>query len=169
MTLDTLLQYVVLDVDDTDYTLSEIVMWFNKGVAQYNLVQPLTTYPFYTMDYTERDPEDALAVLLGYGEEYPLTDNFMLGIMLPYINSNVKAQEASLDEQYGYEQKFISNARVYKTTSNVPLDYLVNKTQTDLDIYQIGEGVYLSDMATAPFPDNWSQGTVIPALNDEEE
>ena len=168
MTLDNLLQYVILDVDDTDYTLSEIVLWFNKGISQYNLLQPLTTYPFYTMDYATQDPLDELAIHLGYGDEYPLEDNFILGIMLPYVNSMVKAQDASLDEKYGYDQTFARNSMIYKRASNVLVAYLMNKTQTDLDIYQIGEGVYLSDMGTSPFPDKWNTGTTIPILNEEE-
>ena len=119
MTLDMILQYVILDVDDTDYTLTEISKWFNKGIAQYNLLQPITTYPFYTMDYETQDPADELAIHLGYGDEYPLDDNFMLGIMLPYMNAMVKAQEASLDEKFGYDQDFARNAMIYKRASNV--------------------------------------------------
>lgn len=168
MTLDKLLQYVTLDVDDTDYTLSEITSWFNKAVAQYNLLKPLTLYPFYTMDYAERDPEDENDINLGYGEAYPMDDTFMLGIMLPYINANVKAQEASLDEKYGYEQTFLTNAMQFKSASNVALEYLRNKTQTDLEKYQIGEGVYLSNMETSPFPNGWETGTTIPGYNEEE-
>jgi len=167
MTLDKLLQYVILDVDDTDYTLGEISFWFNKGIAQYNLLAPITLYPFYTMDYSTQDPLDELALDLGYGDEYPLDTNFMLGIMLPYINSSVKAQEASLDEKYGYEQKFVSNAKVFKVASNAPLEYLQNKIQTDLARYQLGEGVYLSTMETAPFPGGWSTGTTIPTIDEE--
>ena len=165
MTLDKLLQYVVLDVDDTDYTLSEIAKWFNKGIAQYNLIAPLTLYPFYTMEYTTQNLEDPTAIHLGYSQEYPLEDNFMLGIMLPYINAMVKSQEASLDEKYGFDQTFARNGKVFKTADNVLVEYLRNKTQLDLDIYQIGEGVYLSDMRSAPFPSEWGQATVIPVLN----
>jgi len=43
MDIATLTTYVNQDVDDT-FTAEQIVLWFNRGIAQYNLIPPLTTY-----------------------------------------------------------------------------------------------------------------------------
>ena len=43
MNVNTIKNYVNQDVDDT-FSAEQIVLWFNRGIAQYNLIPPLTTY-----------------------------------------------------------------------------------------------------------------------------
>jgi hypothetical protein len=44
--------YVNLDVDDT-FTNEEIARFFNKGIANFNLIPPVTKFPFINMNITD--------------------------------------------------------------------------------------------------------------------
>jgi len=155
MKLQELVNYVNLDVDDSFSTL-EITRWFNKGIAQYNLIPPVTTYPYVELSGQHSDGGD----LIYYDTVYPLDDTFMLGVMLPYINSSVRGQDSSLSEKQMFMSEFINAAQRYKPQSNVETTYLKDSTNTDLEIYQLGESVYMSDMTRSPFTNNWSTATV---------
>lgn len=133
-------EYVNLDVDDS-FQVQEVARWFNRGIASYNLIPPLSEYPFI-------DPEEDDEVYEG------LDMNFMLGVMVPFISSMVRAQESAIMEQENYYNEFMMNARMYKTASNVPKEFLKVKVD-DIEDYQIGENVYISDMDYAPFTNQW--------------
>ena len=173
--------YVNQDVDDT-FSVEEIARWFNKAVANFNLIPPVTKYPFITMDVEktsdvdefllddeDEDPSDGYVGAYG---KYPMTDTFMLAVMLPYVVSAVKGQEASLSEKQLALQEFMMNSRTYKSTANIT-QYLQNQQNTDLELYQIGENVYLTDFTTAPFAGEWGKATsykeVTITRNDENE
>lgn len=158
MQLQQLVPYVILDVDDSFSTL-EITRWFNKGIAQYNLIPPVTTYPYVELDGLSTDT-GAVAEKVYVDEDYPLDDTFMLGVMLPYINSSVRSQDSSLSEKQMFLSEFISAAQKYKPQSNVPLTYLKDKKNTDLEIFQLGNNVYVSDMTRSPFTNSWSSHTI---------
>lgn len=155
MQLQELVNYVILDVDDSFSTL-EITRWFNKGIAQYNLIPPVTTYPFVELSGSDGDEEGKIY----YNTTYPLDDTFMLGVMLPYINSSVRSQDSSLSEKQIFLAEFINAAQRYKPQSNVPLTYLKDKKNTDLEIFQLGNNVYVSDMTRSPFTNSWSSHTI---------
>ena len=135
-------EYVNLDVDDS-FQVQEVARWFNRGIASYNLIPPLSEYPFI-------DPEEDDEVYAG------LDMNFMLGVMVPFISSMVRAQESAIMEQENYYNEFMMNARMYKTASNVPKEFLKVKVD-DIEDYQIGENVYMSDMDYAPFTNQWKR------------
>jgi hypothetical protein len=140
-------QYVNLDVDDS-YDEDEIARWFNKGIANYNLIPPLTEYPFVDID------DDTIS---NVAEPYEFLDkNFMLGIMLPFISSAIRAQESAVMEKQQYYQEFISNATRYKMASNIESDLLLNPIE-NISNYQIGENVYISDFDYAPFQSVWQR------------
>jgi len=156
MNLNNLAIYVNLDVDDS-FSDVEIARWFNKGIAQYNLIPPVTTYPFITLTLA---PSEPVAGLVYLDTAYPLDDTFMLGVMLPYINSSVRSQDSSLSEKQLFMSEFINAASRYKPQSNVPLSYLKDSKNTDLEIYQLGDNVYVSDMTRSPFTNNWSSDSL---------
>lgn len=140
-------QYVNLDVDDS-YDEDEIARWFNKGIANYNLIPPLTEYPFVDID------DDTIS---NVAEPYEfLSKNFMLGIMLPFISSAIRAQESAVMEKQQYYQEFVVNATRYKMASNIESDLLLNPIENISD-YQIGENVYISDFDYAPFQSVWQR------------
>lgn len=160
MILLDLVNYVELDVDD-EFDSVEITRWFNKGIAQYNLIPPVTTYPFVEIiglrvNQNEGENTDKIYV----DDEYPLDDTFMLGVMLPYINSSVRSQDSSLQEKQLFLAEFAAAAQRYKPQSNVPLSYLKDKKNTDLEIFQLGNNVYVSDMTRSPFTNSWSSHAV---------
>ena len=155
MQLQELVNYVILDVDDSFSTL-EITRWFNKGIAQYNLIPPVTTYPYVELTGQNSDGGGKIY----YDTTYPLDDTFMLGVMLPYINSSVRSQDSSLSEKQIFLAEFINAAQRYKPQSNVPLTYLKDSKNTDLEIFQLGENVYVSDMTRSPFTNSWSSHTI---------
>lgn len=155
MQLQELVNYVILDVDDSFSTL-EITRWFNKGIAQYNLIPPVTTYPYVELTGQNSDGGGKIY----YDTTYPLDDTFMLGVMLPYINSSVRSQDSSLSEKQIFLAEFINAAQRYKPQSNVPLTYLKDKKNTDLEIFQLGNNVYVSDMTRSPFTNSWSSHTI---------
>lgn len=136
-------QYVNLDVDDS-YTEEEVARWFNRGIATYNMIPPLTVYPTLALD--DGEPYEALS------------ENFMLAIMVPFISSSIRGQESALMEKQDYFQEFIANATMYKRASNITNEFLLNKTE-NIDDYQIGENVFISDMDYAPFSGQWHRIT----------
>lgn len=164
--------YVNQEVDDT-FTPREITVWFNKAIANYNLIPPVTKYPFVWIDnpttpilerdeFTENEQDNDYKDAdgkLGYLADYPMSENFMLAVMLPYIVSSVKSQESSITEKQLAMQEFLGNARTYKSMSNVPLEFLVNQNNTDLGLYQLGENVYLTDFNTNPFAGDWRKAS----------
>lgn len=166
MNLINLRTYVNQDVDDT-FTDVEITRWFNKGIAQYNLIPPLTTYPLIELAGLSTDV-DAVAAKIYIDEDYPMTDTFLLGIMLPYIVSSVKGQEASVSERQLAMQDFMQNARMFKASTNVDVDYMLNQQNTDLENFQLGENVYISDMRRSPVANNWQEASVYTEIVDEE-
>jgi hypothetical protein len=182
--------YVNQDADDT-FSFQEIARWFNKAIANYNLIPPVTRYPFVNVDnYTtsglEQDfaPEGAFNTdtqfnfdtgddEIGGGTDYPLPKTFMLAVILPFIVSSIKGAESSLTEKQMMLQEFMMNARNYKSVSNIPKLFLFNQQNTDLELYQLGENVYLTDFTTAPFAGEWGKATsykeVTITRNDENE
>ena len=161
MTIIDLVNYVELDVDD-DFSNEEVARWFNKGIAQYNLIPPVTTYPFVEIDglASVEGQETGNENKLYVDSTYPLDDTFMLGVMLPYINSSVRSQDSSLSEKQLFMSEFVAGATRFKPQSNVPLSYLKDKKNTDLEIFQLGNNVYVSDMTRSPFTNNWSSHAV---------
>jgi hypothetical protein len=164
MNIYDLTQYVNQDVDDT-FEVESVVRWFNKGIAQYNLLSPITTYPFAYYEDAVEDGEEG-AAWSGTGPypshssvEYPLDDTFMLGVILPFISASVRGQESSLGEKQMFMAEYMSNASLFKTASNVPYEFLKIKTSRDLEKYQIGENVYISDMSISPWAGDWGHNT----------
>jgi len=155
MTSNELAIYVNLDVDDS-FSDVEVARWFNKGIAQYNLIPPVTTYPLITLTLASGNPTGPIYL----DTAYPLDDTFMLGVMLPYINSSVRSQDSSLSEKQIFLAEFINAAGRYKPQSNVPLTYLKDSKNTDLEIYQLGENVYVSDMTRSPYTNNWQSDSL---------
>jgi hypothetical protein len=82
----------------------------------------------------------------------------MLAVMLPYVVSAVKAQESSITERQLAMQDFMANSRQYKASANIST-YLENQQNGDLELYQLGENVYLTDFTTAPFAGEWGKAT----------
>jgi hypothetical protein len=167
MTIYDFSMYVNQDVDDT-FTTEEIARWFNKAVAHFNLIPPVTKYPFISMDIEDTENVDEFVASIddadpsdgyvgAYGK-YPMTDTFMLAVMLPYVISAVKAQESSLQERQLVLQDFMANAKQYKSSENIST-YLKNQQNGDLDLYQLGENVYLTDFTTAPFAGEWNKAS----------
>jgi hypothetical protein len=171
--------YVNQDVDDT-FSVEEIARWFNKAVANYNLIPPVTRYPFVTLNlavavgidnvdefvlgsengdyYANSDDEEDDEV--GAYTDYPLSKNFMLAVMLPFVSSAVKAQESSVGEKQMYMQEFMINARTYKSISNIKPGYLRDGGQNlELSQYKLGENVYLTDFNQSPFAGDWKKAS----------
>lgn len=173
--------YVNQDVDDT-FSVEEIARWFNKAIANFNLIPPVTKYPFITMNAEvlpgqidsvdefveaslDEDPSDGF---VGAYTDYPLKQTFMLAVILPYVVSAVKAQESSINERQLAMQDFMVNSRQYKATANIST-YLENQQNLDINEYQIGENVYLSDMRYAPFANDWGKSVSFFEIKDKEE
>jgi hypothetical protein len=171
MNIYDLTLYVNQDVDDT-FEVEDIVRWFNKAIASYNLLSPITTYP---MSVLEEDSDDE--TWDGTGQypshsltPYPLDDTFMLGVILPFVSSSVRGQESSLSEKQMFLAEFMENGKKYKSSSNVDEDYLKIQASKDLAKYQLGENVYVSDMSFAPFRGDWSTDTTtLPEFKEEDE
>jgi hypothetical protein len=164
MNIYDLTQYVNQDVDDT-FDVEDIVRWFNKAIASYNLVSPVTTYPMaFLEENAANDEEDPWEPADGLypshtTADYPLDDTFMLGVILPFISASVRGQESSIGEKQMFLQEFMMNARLFKNASNVDEDYLKIQASKDLAKYQVGENVYVSDMSFAPFRNDWTTNT----------
>lgn len=162
-------QYVNLDIDDS-YTVIEVAQWVNKGIANYNLIPPLTKYRLIAIDPAGVDAnEDGLIDI--YQEDVDLTDNFLLGIMLPFVTASIKSSEASVQEKQIMMQEFMRNAREYKLNNPIPPDRRVDNRNPDLENYKLGENVFLSRFDTAPFQAEWSGPSVYDEFvtNDEDE
>jgi len=164
MNLVTLTNYVNLDVDDT-FSIQDISLWFNKGISNYNLISPLTKYPIIQYGVSE-DTENGI-----YSDQsvYPLSDTFILGVLLPFINSAIRGAESSIGEKQFYLQEFIANAGAFKHSVDIPFEYMLNAKNEDLSVYELGEGVYLTDFTRSPFAGAWSGGSVYSEIIVEEE
>ena len=188
--------YVNQDVDDT-FTNEEIARFFNKGIANFNLIPPVTKFPFINMNLASSSSTDALNEFdtnlnntsykvnvaenkynatdnpptfthnddydeeIGAFAQYPLSNNFMLGVMLPFVVSAVKGQESSITEKQLVMQEFMLNARQFKSSLNIKTGYLVDgEGNAELSQYKLGENVYLSDMTQSPMAGPWNKATV---------
>jgi hypothetical protein len=158
MNIYELTNYVNQDVDDT-FDVEDVVRWFNKGIATYNLLSPITVYPFAQLN-DDGDAWDGTGFYPSHSTtDYPLDDTFMLGVILPFISASVRGQESSINEKQLFLQEFMMNARLFKNASNVPYEYLKIKTARDLEKYQVGENVYVSDMSISPWAGDWGHNT----------
>lgn len=157
MNLETFTDYVNLDVDDSFYA-TDIEKWVNKAIAYYNLMPPVTIYGSFDGDVND------------FETQYGWDDTFMLAILLPFVASSVRSQDSSLSEKQLFLQEYFASARTYKSIANIPSTYLKNQQNTDLDVYQLGENVYVSDFRTSPFGGgNWKSGNVYTEIVDEDE
>jgi hypothetical protein len=157
MNIYDLTNYVNLDVDDV-YEVLDIARWFNKGIANYNLIPPLTKYPSIALTESGYN-----ATLL------PDDDNFLLGVMLPFINNAIMGQDAALNEKQLYLQEYLMNAREYKKIYPIPVNYIVDSFNQDLDTYRIGQNVFVSDMRYSPMQGDWSNASNYLEVKDPEE
>lgn len=177
--------YVNQDVDDT-FTIEEVARFFNKGIANFNLVPPVTKFPFINMAIVDTDAsnnditykvnvekntydttDEEFDSSTTYDEEigaytdYPLSNSFMLGVMLPFVVSAVKGQEASLQEKQLALQEFGINSRQFKSSLNIKTGYLVDgEGNRELSQYKLGENVYISDMTQSPMAGPWNKASV---------
>jgi hypothetical protein len=152
--IERLREYVELDTDDV-FTDKEIGLWFNKGIENYNLIEPLTEYP--GVEIVTQIPVTPPEGKFYYTTDYtPLGQTFMLGIMLPFIVSAVKGQEFANMEKEDYYEEFIRNARTFKLTHPIDSKYLLDKSNEDLGMYQLGANVFLSDMTRSPMSGTWT-------------
>ena len=186
--------YVNQDVDDT-FTNEEIARFFNKGIANFNLIPPVTKFPYINMnlqvntgtdsvnEFTENlanatykvdvaentyntttntfTHSDTYDEEIGAFAQYPLSNNFMLGVMLPFVVSAVKGQESSVQEQQLAMQEFARNAMQFKSSLNIKTGYLVDgEGNRELSQYKLGENVYISDMTQAPMAGPWNKASV---------
>jgi hypothetical protein len=167
--------YVNQDVDDT-FSTEEVARWFNKAIANFNLIPPVTKFPFINMDAeitAANEFEDNLNQdgyyannndltddEIGAYISYPLSKNFMLGVMLPYVISAVKGAESSVTEKQLTMQEFMMNARQFKSSLNIKPGYLIDgEGNLELAQYKLGENVYLTDFNQAPFAGDWSKAS----------
>jgi hypothetical protein len=164
MNINTLTNYVNQEVDDT-YTVQEITRWFNKGIANYNLIPPLTLYPIVQFGVVA----DTANGIYNDATNYPLDDNFMLAVMLPYLTSSVRASESAVQERQLYMQDFIQNAILYKKSIDIPLQWMRNKKNEDLSNFEIGEGVFLGDFTRSPFAGDWQRPSIFSEIVAEED
>ena len=177
--------YVNQDVDDT-FTIEEVARFFNKGIANFNLVPPVTKFPFINMaivdtntlnndttykvnvskntyDTTDEEFDSSTTYdeEIGAYTDYPLSNSFMLGVMLPFVVSAVKGQEASLQEKQLALQEFALNSRQFKSSLNIKTGYLVDgEGNAELSQYKLGENVYISDMTQSPMAGPWNKASV---------
>ena len=154
MNIQTLAEYVEQEVDDS-FATDDVARWFNKGISTYNLIPPLTKYPYISIGQTATEDNGLYDVT----SEYPLDTTFILGVMLPYISSSVKGSESALSEKQLFLQEFMMNANTYKRSIDVPLTYMLNQKNEDLSVYEIGEGLFLGDFTRAPFAGQWQGGS----------
>jgi hypothetical protein len=164
MNIQTLAEYVEQEVDDSFATI-DVARWFNKGISQYNLIPPLTKYPYISIGQTATVDNG----LYDETSEYPLDMTFMLGVMLPYISSSVKSSEAALSEKQLFLQEFMMNATTYKRSIDVPLTWMLNQKNEDLSNFEIGEGIFLSDFTRSPFAGEWQRPSLFSEIVAEED
>jgi hypothetical protein len=171
MNINTLTQYVNLAIDDS-FTVQEITKWFNQGIANYNLIPPLTLYPFVQFG-TTGDLSNTVVTLRTYSDqtEYPLDETFMLGVMLPYISSSIRSSESALSERQLFLQEYLMNAMAYKRSLDIPLEWMRNKLNNNLSQYEIGERIFISDFTKSPFAGEWQTPSTFSemVIPDEEE
>ena len=158
MNIATLTTYVNQDVDDT-FTAEQVVLWFNRGIAQYNIIPPLTTYKSVLSSNRTGSNSATDGNYHLDDDYYSFSDSFMLGIMLPYLVSGVKLQEASIQERQIALQEFLQNARMWKASTNIAHADMLNQQNSDIGIYQLGENVYVSDMTRSPVGGIWEKQT----------
>ena len=184
--------YVNQDVDDT-FSNEEIARFFNKGIANFNLIPPVTKFPYINMnlqvntgtdsvnEFTENlanatykvdvaensyanntfTHNDTYDEEIGAFAQYPLSNNFMLGVMLPFVVAAVKGQESSVQEQQLAMQEFMRNAMQFKSSLNIKTGYLVDgEKNAELSQYKLGENVYISDMTQSPMAGPWNKASV---------
>ena len=186
--------YVNQDVDDT-FTTEEVARFFNKGIATFNLIPPVTKFPYinvniavssgidstnefgqnknnktYNVDVPENTYSEQYETFthnasydeeIGAFSQYPLSKNFMLGVMLPFVISAIKGQESSLQEQQLSKQEFMRNAMQFKSSLNIKTGYLVDgEGNAELSQYKLGENVYISDMTQSPMAGPWNKASV---------
>ena len=154
MNLRTLTNYVNQELDDT-LTVQQVSRWFNKGIAQYNLIPPLTLYP--SLQFGLAQNLTATPPVYSEDSEYPLDDTFLLGVLLPFISGSVRGSEAALNERQLHLQDFIQNATLYKRSIDIPLTYMRNKKNEDLSEYEVGEGIFVADFTRSPFAGEWER------------
>jgi hypothetical protein len=185
MNIYTFTQYVNQDVDDT-FTDEEVARFFNKGIANFNLIPPVTKFPTINMaivdtnslnnDYTYKVTDEkntyntttnSFVSTSTYDEEigafqdYPLSNSFMLAVMLPYVASAVRGAESSVQEKQLLMQEFMRNAMQFKSSLNIKTGYLVDgEGNRELSQYKLGENVYISDMTQAPMAGPWNRASV---------
>ena len=185
MNIYTFTQYVNQDVDDT-FTDEEVARFFNKGIANFNLIPPVTKFPTINMaivdtdslnnDYTYKVTDEkntyntttnSFVSTSTYDEEigafqdYPLSNSFMLAVMLPYVASAVRGAESSVQEKQVFMQEFMRNAMQFKSSLNIKTGYLVDgEGNAELSQYKLGENVYISDMTQAPMAGPWNRASV---------
>jgi hypothetical protein len=164
MNIQDLAEYLEQEVDDSFATI-DVARWFNKGISQYNLIPPLTKYPYISLGQTATVDNG----LFDETTEYPLDTTFMLSVMLPYISSSVKSSESSLSEKQLFLQEFMMNATTFKRSIDVPFSFLLNQKNTDLSNFEIGEGVFLSDFTRSPFAGEWQQPSLFSEIVAEED
>lgn len=164
MNIQTLAEYVEQDVDDS-FATADVARWFNKGISQYNLIPPLTKYPYISIDQTATEENGLIDVTT----DYPLDNTFMLGIMLPYVSASVKGSESAISEKQLFLQEFMMNATTFKRTVDIPLAYMLNQKNDDLSNFEIGEGVFLGDFTRSPFAGDWQRPSLFSEIVAEEE
>jgi hypothetical protein len=165
MNIETFAEYVEQEVDDS-FSTAQISRWFNKGISQYNLIPPLTKYPYISIGETATVQNG----LFDETTDYPLNNTFMLGVMLPFVSSSVKGSESSLSEKQLFLQEFMMNATTYKRSIDIPLTYMLNQKNEDLSNFEIGEGIFLSDFTKAPFAGEWQRPSLFTEIvTDEDE
>lgn len=169
MNIYDLTNYVNLDVDDT-FTVAEIVSWFNKAIANFNLVEPMTKYPYAFVGDDEDIKPSPTAYPSHSATGYVLDDTILLGVILPFLIASVKSQESSLGERQTHLQDFVYNAQKIKAVLDIPVEMLYSAKAQDVQGYKLADGVYVADMSYAPFSGDWGRGSsVIPEFPLKEE
>lgn len=163
MNIQTFAEYVEQDVDDS-FGTELIARWFNKGIAQYNLIPPLTRYPYITIGATAT-PENNI---LDETTPYPLPETFMLGIMLPFVAASIRGSESAITERQLHLQDFVMNSMTFKRSVDIPFEFMLNQKNTDLSVYEIGENIFLSDFTRAPFAGQWQTPTAFKQIVTED-
>lgn len=164
MNIEQFAEYVEQEVDDS-FATDDIARWFNKGISQYNLIPPLTKYPYISIGEIANEQNG----LLDITTNYPLDNTFMLGVMLPYVSSSVKGSESAVTEKQLFLQEFMMNATTYKRNIDVPFEYMLNQKNEDLSNFEIGEGVFLGDFTRSPYAGEWQRPSIFSEIVAEED
>jgi hypothetical protein len=164
MNIQDLAEYVEQDVEDS-FSTEDIARWFNKGIAQYNLLPPLTRYPYITIGVTATPGSN----ILDETTPYPLSDTFMLGVMLPFLAGSIRGSESAIQERQLHLSDFVVNATTFKRSIDVPFEFMLNNKNTDLSNFELGEGVFLGDFTRSPFSGEWQRPSLFSEIVAEEE